>query len=150
MIIPTIVKHWRVAVTLKNVELLAAALFVVASLGVAGEARAQSPYRRYTSPSGRPTITPRLNFFRDDTGAIGDPYNAFVAPRLQLDSQLQQMGKQGQSDFRTNQREIESLRNSSAAPTGTAATFMNYSHYYLQTNPGTTGSARNGRFVGRR
>lgn len=96
---------------------------------------AQSPLlaqRRYMSPFG-PTLTPYLNYFRRDTGAIGDPYNAFVVPRRELRQTLgvQQQNIYGlQQQVRQANQEIENIRQPLAAPTGTGATFMNYSHYY--------------------
>jgi hypothetical protein len=100
-------------------------------------ANAQAPYRRYTSPSG-PTITPYLEYFRTDTGAVGDPYNAFIAPHRQLNSRLSELSQRQQADFDSNQQQISQLRRSVAAPTGIGGTFMNFSHYYrpfLPTGP---------------
>lgn len=101
-----------------------------ASLSLASEARAQIPYR-YTPPAG-PTLPNQLNYFRRDVGVL-DPYNAFVQPQRQLNYQLQSMVQRDQADTRATQRQLErirEIRESTAAPTGVAAGFMNYSHYY--------------------
>lgn len=83
---------------------------------------------RYVPPAGN-TLPNALNYFRRDVGVL-DPYNTFVAPRQQLDYQLQTMTAQQQANFRDTQRTIAQIRASEAAPTGVGAGFMNYSHYY--------------------
>jgi hypothetical protein len=112
--------------------------FVIAVLaGLAAQASAQGPYR-YVPPRG-PVLPPQLNYFRRDVGLL-DPYNSFVLPRQQLDFQFQQMAAQQQADVRSTQRQLEQIkqiRPSEAAPTGTAAGFMNYSHYYGLPNGAT-------------
>lgn len=83
---------------------------------------------RYRSPYG-PTLSPYLDYFRRDTGVL-DPYNAFIRPRRQLDNQLGQMVQEERAANTQLQQQIQGIRAETAAPTGTGATFMNYSHYY--------------------
>lgn len=92
-----------------------------------------SPGRTYQPAAGGP-ISPYMNFFRNDrVGPLGN-YNAFVRPTLNLQSTLQQ-----QNQFLLQQqREIGQLGaqlqpgalQQPIAPTGTAARFMDYQHYY--------------------
>ena len=114
---------------MRNGCFIAAAICVLGLLDPAHDAFAQKPYRRYAPPAG-PTITPYLNYFRQDTGGVGDPYNAFIAPRRQLDSQLSMLAQQQQADERATQQQLGQLRQAVAAPTGTSASHMNFSHYY--------------------
>src|SRR5688572_332479 len=95
-----------------------------------GRVEAQGPGRYY--PPAGPTLPRELSYFRRDVGLL-DQYNAFVYPQLQMNNQLQQLASQQQAFSRSAQRQINDLKDvrpSSAAPTGTGATFMNYGHYY--------------------
>jgi hypothetical protein len=100
----------------------------------AGSALAQIP--RYRPPGGSP-IPRQLDYFRRDVGVL-DPYNTFVAPRRQLDRNLQTLQAQEDYNARRTQQELSQLntqiKQSGAAATGTGATFMNYSHYYPRGN----------------
>jgi len=107
----------------------AAVILLVASL--CGVCHAQS---RYRPPGGSP-LPRQLDYFRRDVGVL-DRYNTFVAPRRQLDRSLQQLQARQQQDMQGTQQSLSQIRQSTAAPTGTGATFMNYSHYY--SNNGTT------------
>lgn len=111
---------------------------IAAWLALAENAAAQVP--RYVPPRGS-VLPSQLEYFRQDVGAL-DPYNSFVSPRRQLKSQLEGMAAREATDYRSNQAAISSVRQSTAAPTGVSAGFMNYSHYYSQ------GAA--GRATGRR
>lgn len=103
-------------------------------------AQAQRQYRRYSPPAG-PVFSPQFNLLREDTGVIGDPYNAFVVPRRQLDNQLRYMARQQQTDVRAARQQLDQIRRSESAPTGSGATFMNYSHFYRM-NSQTAGNLR--------
>jgi hypothetical protein len=105
------------------------AAFVLLFLS-ASSALAQIP--RYRPPGG-PTMPRALDYFRRDVGVL-DPYNTFVAPRRQLDRNLQSLQAQEDYNARRAQQEISQIRQSTAAPTGTGATFMNYSHYFPRGN----------------
>jgi ATP phosphoribosyltransferase regulatory subunit HisZ len=83
---------------------------------------------RYSSPYG-PTLSPYLDYFRRDTGVL-DPYNTFIRPRRQLQNQLADIVQQEQSETARLQQQIQGIREAEARPTGTGATFLNYSHYY--------------------
>lgn len=104
------------------------ACFVVLLLILLDATVASAQYPRYRPPGG-PTMPRALDYFRQDVGVL-DPYNTFVAPRRRLDSDLAFMRRQQQLNARQTQGAIQQLRESVAAPTGTGATFMNYSHYY--------------------
>lgn len=83
---------------------------------------------RYRPPGGSP-LPRQLDYFRRDVGVL-DPYNTFVAPRRQLDRSLQQMQVRQQQEEQRTSQSLSQIRQSSAAATGTGATFMNYSHFY--------------------
>lgn len=97
-------------------------------------AAAQQRIERYQPPS-RPTLSPYLDLFRQDSGLV-DPYNAFVVPRRRMEAQARQF----QSEIGAQQRTINQLqgelqgalqmRPTGARPTGTGGTFMNFSHFY--------------------
>jgi hypothetical protein len=99
---------------------------------------AQVPYQRYVPPSGSP-LPFYLDYFRAQTGVL-DQYNQFVAPKGQLENRLRTMSAKEHVDFRAAERQFQQIRPSEAAPTGTAAGFMNYSHYY-----GSQGTGANSR-----
>jgi hypothetical protein len=86
---------------------------------------------RYRPPGGSP-LPRQLDYFRRDVGVL-DPYNTFVAPRRQLDRSLQQLQTRQLQDEQRTSQSLSQMRQSTAAPTGTGATFMNYSHYYSNT-----------------
>jgi hypothetical protein len=94
-----------------------------------------SAQRRYRSPFG-PTLSPYLDFFRRDNGALGDPYNAWVRPRQNLRNELYQQQRSLYNlnrelrDVNREVQDLELLRESGAAPTGTGSRFMNFSHFY--------------------
>lgn len=101
-------------------------------LALMSSSTAYGQIRRYRPPAGSPLPT-QLDYFRQDVGVL-DPYNTFVAPHRRLNQNLQAL--QAQEDFNTRrtQAEISQIRESAVAPTGTGATFMNYSHYYSRGN----------------
>lgn len=107
-------------------RLTSATAVLLLILAASSSAFAQIP--RYTPPGG-PTMPRALDYFRRDVGVL-DPYNTFVAPRRQLDSNLRSLQAQEQYNTRQLQQQVSQLRQSAAAPTGTGGTFMNYSHYY--------------------
>jgi hypothetical protein len=97
-------------------------------------ALAQVPPVRY-QPT-RPTISPYLNLLRRDVGPLPN-YHSLVRPQLQqlannqqqqLQLQQQRASIQANTTRLTQVEEVQSL--STAAPTGSAAGFRNYSHYY--------------------
>jgi hypothetical protein len=90
-----------------------------------------------------------LDYFRSDVGVL-DPYNTFVAPRRRLDQNLRQLASQQYADEQRTQQSLSMIRQAGVAPTGTGATFMNYSHYYGMgggsgMNGGMNGSVRTAR-----
>jgi hypothetical protein len=86
----------------------------------------QSP--RYQPPGGNP-IPSGLNYFRKDTGVL-DPYNTFVEPQRQIQRRFDSMSALQRLQFNETSRDIREIRQSSAAETGSNATFFNSSHYY--------------------
>jgi hypothetical protein len=125
-------------------------IFLVVFLGAAISAHslpAQIPYQRYTSPAG-PALPYYLDYFRPQSGEL-DVYNQFVAPKSRLSNQLQTMAQQERFDFHEAEKQIKQggqIRPSEAAPTGTSARFMNYSHYFGST---TSPSSRTFPRIGR-
>lgn len=103
-------------------SLLAGALLC---LGVfVGGAAAQPPVQ-YQSPYG-PTMAPELNYFRRDAGALSN-YQTFVRPQRQLQSSLRSL----QYSVSRQGNQLQNLQGQLApAPTGTHATFQNFSHFY--------------------
>lgn len=124
--------------------LLTVFLFGLASLLAPPSVHAQRrTIPRYTPRAGQ-TMPRELNLFRQDTGAIGDPYNAFEVPRMRLDSQIQRMNNQELNDTLKIQQELKQIKNVNAGPTGKGSTFMNYSHYF-NTNNSSRNSANRAR-----
>src|SRR5262245_34801609 len=102
---------------------------IVGLASFTGSAAAQ--IRSY-SPPGGPTLPNQLEYFRPQSGLL-DQYNQFVAPRENLSNQLKGMVRQQNTDYQSVQnrfKESDLIRESEAAATGTAAGFMNYSHYF--------------------
>ena len=96
----------------------------------ASSAHAQRP-SRYQSPSGA-TISPYLNYFRQDTGVLNQYYH-FVRPDLRLRDTIQDLERttvQQRSQIRNLESDFLQIREPSARPTGTGSGFMNYSHFY--------------------
>jgi hypothetical protein len=94
-------------------------------------ASAQGQIRGYRPPGGA-TLPGQLEYFRPQSGVL-DQYNQFVAPRENLSNQMRSLAVQQNADFRAVQSQInqrDMVRESEAAATGTAAGFMNYSHYF--------------------
>ena len=105
------------------------AFIVLVSL--AGTAQAQIVYQRYVPPSG-PVLPYYLDYFRPQSGVL-DQYNQFVAPKARMENQVRSIVQQQRINFQAVQAQINQsgqIRPSTAAATGTAAGFMNYSHYY--------------------
>lgn len=108
-----------------------AVVSLIASAWWTSEAAAQQVYPRYTSPRG-PTITPYLDYFRQDVGAL-NRYYTFVQPRAQLTSQIGQMQNtisQQQTEIKNLQGQIAKPRESGAIPTGVGGSFMNHMRYF--------------------
>ena len=110
---------------------------VVAVLaGRSAEAQRGHQYRQQT-----PTLSPYLNLYRTDSGAV-DNYNNFVRPEIDLRDTLRNQQDAIQRQDVTQQQQGTALqryqRNArgrqgrafGVGPTGSAATFMNYMHYY--------------------
>ena len=111
-----------------------------ADLCLAQGGRYRSYGGRYSSPYG-PTLSPYLDYFRRDTGVL-DPYNTFIRPRRQLQNQIADIVQQEQSETARLQQQIQGIRAAEAGPTGTGATFLNYSHYYRSSPTGTQARRR--------
>ena len=118
-------------------------LAVLAGLVLLLAAESALAQNRYQPPAGH-TLPSQLNYFRRDVGLL-DQYNTFVQPQRQLEQRLRQMTQQQLDDYRSAQRQIEQIkqiRPTDAAPTGTGAGFLNYSHYYRLPSVGNRGSGR--------
>jgi hypothetical protein len=113
------------------VRIALACFAFIAIAAFAKNSAAQTPYRTYAPPSG-PTLPHQLEYFRPQSGVL-DNYNQFIAPRENLANQLRSMTQQQNRDFQSVQeqfKESDRIRQSPAAATGTAAGFMNFSHYF--------------------
>jgi len=110
---------------------------------LARPASAQLPYRSYAPPGGS-VLPPQLEYFRPQSGFL-DQYNQFVAPRENLNNQLRSISGRQNTDFQAVQNQIKEsdlIRESQAAATGSAAGFMNYSHYFGAKGTGAPGASR--------
>jgi hypothetical protein len=106
-------------------------LGIVAALILVSASVASTASAQYVPPAG-PTLPVELDYFRPPQGVL-DNYNQFVAPKQALASQLRAMDQRQATEFKALDRQIrdiDTIRQSRAAATGTAAGFMNYSHYY--------------------
>lgn len=90
-----------------------------------------SGQQRYRSPYG-PTLSPYLEYLRAQPGVIPNYYQ-FIRPQRELRQTLNQYDRtltQEQRQIRQLEGQLHQIKESPAAPTGTGATFQNYSHYY--------------------
>jgi hypothetical protein len=93
-------------------------------------AQAQYPPTRY-QPS-RPTVSPYLNLLRTDRGPLPN-YYTFVRPQLEqqwTNQQLQSGIIQNRTNLQAVGQRVGQIEAATMQPTGTGASFMNYSHYY--------------------
>lgn len=91
---------------------------------------AVAPPARYQP--ARPTLSPYLNLLRRDAGPVPN-YYSLVRPQLnQIDLNQRQrvLNQQQQAQISSNARNITELKESTAAPTGTASVYRSYGHYY--------------------
>jgi hypothetical protein len=106
-------------------------------------AKAQSRYR-----AASPTISPWINLQRRDPGPLGS-YLSNVRPEQQLRETLGDQERQLRSNAGRLAMLGQELRQTAAKqtvrPTGTASTFMNYSHYYPGESAGAASGARSAR-----
>jgi hypothetical protein len=112
---------------------------VVGPLASTQLAYGQIPYRSYTPPAGSP-LPNQLEYFRPQSGVL-DQYNQFVAPKENLSNQLRAIAGQQNRDYQALQTRVDQssvVRAPQAAATGTAAGFMNYSHYFGSRGGGTS------------
>ena len=110
--------------------ILAFALILGIWGSVVGKATGQELPRRY-QPS-RPTISPYLNLFRPNFGAIPN-YYAFVRPQLDQQAINLQQGQAINSNTQSIARVADKAKQPLApqgVPTGTASQFMTLSHFY--------------------
>ena len=80
----------------------------------------------------RPTTSPYLNLLRDDIGIVPN-YHALVRPQQrqqQVNQQQQQTIRQQQRQIQDLNRDVLQIRDPNIRATGTASSFMNYSHFY--------------------
>ena len=115
---------------MKRMQVILAVMLSCAVFWCQGAAVAQ--HGRTYSPS-RPTLSPYLNLFRRDAGAV-DNYNSFVRPEIEMQNTLQEQETavtQQSGRLRLLDRQVERLEGtSSARSTGAGSRFMNYSHYF--------------------
>jgi hypothetical protein len=116
-------------------------LTAAASLLLAGQA-AQAQI-----PGSGPGMSPWFNLFNKNPGPLGN-YNSYVLPQFQVQNAFQQQSnsilqqgaaiQQGNSRLNLLGNQVNKLQRGEGMlpPTGHAATFMNYSHYYGHQAPG--------------
>ena len=106
---------------------------VVFLVGCVAVWAAQPAHAQLRVPIDRPTFSPYLHLFRSDRGPLGQ-YHSWVRPRQELRRTLASQS----TAIRSQQRGLQGLqgevsRFGETGPTratGSASTFMNYSHYY--------------------
>jgi hypothetical protein len=117
----------------------ACASTVALALLFAAEAQAQTP--RYQP--ARPTVSPYLNLFRNNTGPLPN-YYSLVRPQLQQqDFNQRQMTAQQQQNAAIGALQVESRQMGATTQTGKGSGFMRYQRQGFMTNGG-------GRFGGGR
>ena len=119
---------------------------VVLAASVSSSVTAQPPTAKRYVPS-RPTFSPYLDYFRRDVGVL-NPFHTFQTRSIRQNQMIQQQRDQmvrDQQQLRRQrqeltrvQSEVRRFRESGAGPTGRAATFMNYSHYFGARKPGAS------------
>lgn len=113
-----------------------AIIFLVVGATLLATAPAYSQ-QRYRSPYG-PTMSPYLEYLRAQPGVIPNYYQ-FIRPQRELRQTLNQYDRtltQEQRQIQQLEGEIQRIKESPAAATGTGATFQNYSHYYRMNSAG--------------
>ncbi len=121
---------------LGNLRMLLLGAVSVAVLLVASE-QANAQVQRRQRNINRPTLSPWLDIFNRNTNPNLDNFHNSVRPRMQLHNELQfqqnALMRQNAQIRSLDQRQVlQSTRPAQVRPTGTGATFMNYSHYYPQ------------------
>lgn len=152
LLMPT---FWGLKMTSIRIAAICLAGFAVVALENRCEAQQLRKYASpYSAPAG-PTVAPQMNLFRNDVGAMFDPYNQYVQPAEQVQSRINQVRRQDDARFsqlRSQvgqlQGDMRQIRETGAAPTGTGSRFMNYGQYF-QTNLGTGQGGGAGRARGR-
>jgi hypothetical protein len=113
----------------------ACASVVVLALLCAAESQAQTP--RY-QPS-RPTVSPYLNLFRNNTGPLPN-YYSLVRPQLnQLDFNQRQMTAQQQQNAAIGALQAETRQLGTTTQTGKSSGFMKFQRQGFMTNGGHFG-----------
>lgn len=107
---------------------------------IAADAAGQTP-RSYGYQPTRPTISPWMNLYQRNTGAV-DNYHTYVQPQKQLQETLQQQNARIQQQglgIRGLTHQLSDLeQGKTVRATGAGSVFMDYSHYYdLQSAGGT-------------
>jgi hypothetical protein len=96
---------------------------------------AQGPYQPRTYEPASPTLSPYLDYFRQNAGVLNN-YHTFIRPQQQLQNTINQQNAAIQRNARRlgtlnlDVTNLKEFRESVISPTGHGATFMNYSHYY--------------------
>jgi hypothetical protein len=121
---------------MKWTALVAAAWIMVGAAGSVAFAQGGGPSNLNYTPS--PTLSPYLYLFGNGNNGFGalPNYQAFVQPALQQ----QQLNAQNLNSISILQQQLNQVRASTGLgttgfsghirPTGEAATYMNFSHYY--------------------
>jgi len=112
--------------------LLALAACVAICCVQASPADAQvSRYSSAVNNLSRPALSPYLDYFRNDTGALPN-YHQFVRPKNRLRADLLQSNRSItglQGAVRRNAQRIEA---GTVRPTGRGGSYMNFLHFYPQ------------------
>jgi hypothetical protein len=107
--------------------------WLVLLAGIAlGCSRSQGQYPPARYQPSRPTVSPYLNLLRTDRGPLPN-YYTFVRPQLEqqwTNQQLQAGIVQNRTNLQALGQQVGQIQAATMQPTGTGASFMNYSHYY--------------------
>jgi hypothetical protein len=107
-------------------------MFIVAALALVcggSDLFAQVGRTRRPSTNTRPTFSPYLYLSRGSVGGV-PAYQAWVQPRLEYQQRVNQVNRE--LDYLEQQAATPNLGPSGIGKPSSAATYMNYSHFYPQ------------------
>jgi len=129
-------------VTMRALQLSMACAAMMVAMAWAAEARAQGGAPPFSDTYRRPSVNP-MTMLGTGMGVGGFGGNALVyqqlvQPRNQQEQQVISQMQQGRAistlrqEVRQNEQRVTARFDQTIRPTGHAATYMNYSHYYRQ------------------
>ena len=124
---------------MRALQLSIACAAMTVAMAWAAEARAQPPFSdTYRRPSVNPMTMLGTGMGVGGFGGNALVYQQLVQPRNQQEQQVISQMQQGRAistlrqEVRQNEQRVTARFDQTIRPTGHAATYMNYSHYYRQ------------------